>query len=934
MDLFKLWGTLGIKTADAFKQLDNVQDKVTNLATDMGKKLTTAGEKISSVGQGARDVGAGMTAGISAPLAAVGIAAGKLAMDVESSTSKISASLGVTKEEAKELSKVSQEVWKDGFGENLEDVNNTLINVRQNMGNLGAGELERVAKHSDMIAKTFDEDINDVTKTASQMMKTYGITSEKAFDLMTVGFQKGGNFSKELLDTLNEYAPQFKQMGYSAEESMAILINGAKNGAWNLDKVGDAVKENFLRLSNMGKAQEDAVTALGFDPATIERQIAEGGESAQTAYAKVMTKLGAVQDKALRNELGTDLFGTQWEDLGSKVVDAMDPAVDVLGKVDGAANTAGKAMQDNFQVKWQKFMRTAQSSLLPVGEILLDIANEWLPKIASAVEKAATAFQGLPGPIQKAAVFGGILLALLGPMIAGFGFMLTGIGGVVTVMGSLVGGFGKVSKAASGLTKVGSGVTKFFGLFKKLTGGALGTIIKFGARLLPLLTNPVGIAIALVLGIIAGAVYLFKNHWDAIKDATERAFNGIGEFLRQWGPKILLALSGPIGWIVALIVKNWDGIKAKTTEAFNAIGTTLRGWGQSISSFFSGLLSSISSAFSNAWNRIRQTISNVTQSIQTALVNGWNAIKAVLSNAMSAIRTAISNGWNAIRSIITTITTAIRTFLTRTWNAIRTAVSNAINGIRSVATRAFNAIRSTASSVASRVRTAFVNAFNAVKNTASKIFGSIGSIISKGFDSVKDLAADAWEWGANIVTGLADGIRGSVKKVVSAAKDLSGNVADAVMEFFDMHSPSRLFRKFGGFLGEGLAIGMDGTHRLLGKAADAMAAAVQPPGDLDFPITPHYEDPTGDFPTIDPDTILPQPDPEGFNFPVPGGGVGGGASVLDANPGGGDKGVTIQHAVFNLKVEKLQTAEDIARMRTAIQNVVADDLFGMAVRNL
>lgn len=50
-----------------------------------------------------------------------------------------------------------------------------------------------------------------------------------------------------MIDSINEYSVQFKKLGLDAEDMFSIFANGAQNGAFNLDKVGDAVKEFSIR---------------------------------------------------------------------------------------------------------------------------------------------------------------------------------------------------------------------------------------------------------------------------------------------------------------------------------------------------------------------------------------------------------------------------------------------------------------------------------------------------------------------------------------------------------------------------------------------------------------------------------------------------------------------------------------------------------------
>ena len=62
-------------------------------------------------------------------------------------------------------------------------------------------------------------------------------------DLIAEGAQNGLDYSGELLDSISEYSVQFNKVGLGANDMFAIFQKGAESGAFNLDKVGDAVKE-------------------------------------------------------------------------------------------------------------------------------------------------------------------------------------------------------------------------------------------------------------------------------------------------------------------------------------------------------------------------------------------------------------------------------------------------------------------------------------------------------------------------------------------------------------------------------------------------------------------------------------------------------------------------------------------------------------------
>jgi phage-related minor tail protein len=78
-------------------------------------------------------------------------------------------------------------------------------------------------------------------------------------------------------------------MGLSAEQTLAILKNGFEGGAYSIDKVADGVKEFGIRLREIGKVQEGALSGLGLNVSEVTNALNEGGSSAsQMALTKVV----------------------------------------------------------------------------------------------------------------------------------------------------------------------------------------------------------------------------------------------------------------------------------------------------------------------------------------------------------------------------------------------------------------------------------------------------------------------------------------------------------------------------------------------------------------------------------------------------------------------------------------------------------------------
>lgn len=78
----------------------------------------------------------------------------------------------------------------------------------------------------------------------------------------------------------------------------------------------------------------------------------------------------------------------------------------------------------------------------------------------------------------------------------------------------------------------------------------------------------------------------------------------------------------------------------------------------------------------------------------------------------------------------------------------------------------------------------------------------------------------AYSAGAYIGMGLANGMASQLGRVQSIAESLANAAARATAAAAKVHSPSRVFMEIGGYIGEGLAIGMDKTQKMVARAGN------------------------------------------------------------------------------------------------------------------
>jgi len=137
------------------------------------QSLQTAQRQLQTASEKMKTIGATMSAAVTAPLAAAGGIMLKGAMDAEAANGRIQASLGITAQEAKRLGEIAKQSWTAGFGENIQEVTQNLISVRQSIGEINDADLKKVTEGAMMISDVFGEDVSATTSTAAVMMKNF-----------------------------------------------------------------------------------------------------------------------------------------------------------------------------------------------------------------------------------------------------------------------------------------------------------------------------------------------------------------------------------------------------------------------------------------------------------------------------------------------------------------------------------------------------------------------------------------------------------------------------------------------------------------------------------------------------------------------------------------------------------------------------------------
>lgn len=371
---------MGEDTSDSARSLEELRESTekTNQSVERSQKsFINWGSAVKLAIAGVVTVAATAFGAIAA---GTGAATG-FGIEYKKASNDIQAQTGATKEEMEGLSDAMKQVYADNFGEDMNDVAEAIATVKKNIGGTD-DEIRQATEEAIAFRDTFGYEVPESTRAASALIKHFGVDAKTAYDLMAKGAQNGLDYSGELIDNIDEYSVQFAKAGLSANEMFNIMAAGYDAGSWNLDKIGDAVKELNIRLVDGSDTTKAGLEAIGMNADEVAKKMSKGGETAKKTYKQVVDKLADMDDQQARNIAGVNLFGTMWEDLGPEVVAQLAVLEGAYDDVSGTMDKINDVKYDDAKSALEALKRKTQVSLL------LPISEDIMPAISGATDAA------------------------------------------------------------------------------------------------------------------------------------------------------------------------------------------------------------------------------------------------------------------------------------------------------------------------------------------------------------------------------------------------------------------------------------------------------------------------------------------------------------------------------------------------------------------
>jgi phage-related minor tail protein len=594
-----------------------------------------------------RQYSKGMTGTLMAGMAAGAIAVGAVlakgigdALEREKLGDKTAASLGLTEKQSAKAGSVAGKLYAGAWGENMPAVTDAVESVISSIDGMATATPKRLhdvtASVLD-IATAFEIDASSAATNVGILIKN-GLAkdAEEGVDLITASLQRVPKALRgEVTDATQEYSQFFADLGYSGSEAMGLLVSATEDGAYGVDKMGDAIKEFTIRGTDMSKSTKAAYETLKLNSLDTTNELLAGGDRAKRAFQTIVNGVKGIKDPAKQAETAIALFGTPLEDLGTneipKFLDGLTGTASSLGSVEGAAAKMGDTLNDNLATKIETIKRTVEvfvSGALMGMFTWLDKNRSMITLVAAVVAGAALGFG-----LYNAAIIATrlpLILATAAQWALNAALTANPIGLVVVAIGALVGALVWLYQNNETVRRVVDAV--WAGIQT-----AIGAVVDW---------------------LVGTAWPWIQKVWNGIKVGLEVAWTVIRVIFATWATVFALLWQG--------ISAVWAKTGAPVFRAIQAVATAV-------------------------WNWLRDKVFTPVRLGFQLMALGMQVIKnRVIDPVWDGIKSAASAAWNWIRDKAFVPLKAGLDAMGEVFKATKKIISAAWDGIKAAAARPIN----------------------------------------------------------------------------------------------------------------------------------------------------------------------------------------------------------------------------------------------------
>lgn len=531
------------------------------------------------------------------------------------------------------------------------------------------------------------------------------------------------------------------------------------------------------------------------------------GAEAGTALRNVLVRLSAPPSEAAK---ALTRLGVATKDANGN----MKPMETILGDLSGKMKELNLGSAEQADVLSKVFGLRA----LAAGQVLMEAnANGKLAeKIAqvndhqgAAGEMSATVMKGFEGQMTlMQSAFDGLLVSLGTPLIGPLVTIMQTLASIAKPIGDLL---TDMPVLATAVGVVSAGFITFVAILPiigALSGGmmALTGATTAGAAAMLLLTSPVTLTIAAIVGLIA-IFQLLYNKVDWFKAGVDGTLSFLGSAWQNFSSLIQSVFTTAIGYITPIfeawktsfmgVVQVVQGIWQVFTGIFTGDSETavegVKNIFGGLKAWFSGFVDSLKAIFAPAAQPLLDAFNSVVTFLQpvidgiSAIFDGmvlyvqgiWKAFTSLLTGDFEGAADGVSMALEGLKGIFGTILGGLKVL----WDGLVTHVKGIGTQIVDTFLALPEKLKGVGQAIINTIRDGFISRFTALKDTVVNSFKEIRKLLPFS-DAKKGPFKDLTKSGRSIVTTLADGVRdrqSTLQKAMTQAADITTTAFDRTM---------------------------------------------------------------------------------------------------------------------------------------------------------
>lgn len=742
----------------------------------MSSRFQSAGSMLSSMGST-------LSTHVTLPLAAVGAASLKTAVDFESAFTGVRKTVDATETQYKQLETAIRNMSKE-----MPQSASQIATVAEAAGQLG---IKR-------------EDVIDFTKVMVELGDTTNLSSEEAASALA----QFANVTGMSMDNVDRLGSTIVALGNNLATTESAVVDMGQRMA----SVGSQIKMSEAEIlswagamSSVGISSE--IGGSSFSKFAKDVQLAvDTGSSKLKLFAEVAGVSSNEFAKAFKenasNALQMFIEGlSKSEERGTSVTAVLDKLgytevgmSQTLSSLAGGYDTLNKALdvgsnawKDNTALAKEAETRyqTTESRLLmlknqfqdlgiSVGQILLPFLESFMEKLSAVAEWLAS----LNEETLKIVVGIGAVAASIGPLLLILGSLASAIGSILELK-ELLSGISLIQKMIGGLSSI----------FTVISGIITGTVIPALSSLWAvLIANPIGLIVAAIAALVAVFVVLWNKN----------------EAFRNF------------------FIDTWNNIKEFASNTIQAIKDKLSEWGQSLVEFVTTTIpnwvNSIGEWFNELPERIGLALGTALGNIASWIVNTWNYFTTNIPLWIESIGQWFSElpgrVWTWLTSTYNKATTWGSQMASKAKEAGSNFIKNTINFIQQLPSKVWNWLSQTIQKTIKFASDFAEKGRKAASDFKDKIVAGVKTIPSKMVSIGKDIVKGIWSG----ITGMGSWLKNQISSFASG-------VVKGFQSSFKIHSPSQIMRDLiGANLIKGIGVGIESEEGNLLDMAKNIAA--------------------------------------------------------------------------------------------------------------